>query len=618
MNIIQIQNDLKGVDDNQLVEYVKNPQGQVPSYLALTELSRRKNARAAAKPTQPTPTQTVVDQELAPEPTAEPGIASLPLPDDMFNEQNFAQGGIVKFAGRDGSLVRYNPDGSLVIDYQGLQYRNLGQPNPRSPQGEVGSIAPYMTMENVKKFDAEKVAERLNPSTPAVAQPQSQPYNRDFMDSYNEYQSYLDNPNKAVVDPDTEQSMWQKGVNSLFGDTPKSKYEQARQKEYNEMIEASGGRFQIPGITEGAGAGPFTPTTQGYKDAYKNRDRLLEEFAAGKYDPTKNGTPLTTKKGAEETKTKSSNTATAKSPPSVGNTPAEAEIEGGIASLNTAPLTEGFIKYNKPADRSADWDKLLTPEKTVKEGMDEYYSNMGEDTERAGLKSRIAEMRAKTAEDEKDAPWMALANAGFAMAAGDSPFALKNAAVGGIAGIKDFANSKEQIQNAEERTYALESKLASDMRAEKSAALQYGQNSKQAIDKQNMTAKTGKLAYQASRDELNAKQDLEANIASANLGVKVKEIKLLENRIQAAMAETTSSNGRVELQNYITGYSNIMREANDRITEIRKNIGLGQQPTADEVTEINALQKSAIDAMDNIDAILSKTKVNSKGWKSVD
>ena len=34
MNIIKLQDMLRGVDDNALINYVQNPQGEVPSYLA--------------------------------------------------------------------------------------------------------------------------------------------------------------------------------------------------------------------------------------------------------------------------------------------------------------------------------------------------------------------------------------------------------------------------------------------------------------------------------------------------------------------------------------------------------------------------------------------------------
>ena len=45
MNIIKIQDQLKSIPDQTLVGYVQNPTGQVPTYLALSELQRRKEMR---------------------------------------------------------------------------------------------------------------------------------------------------------------------------------------------------------------------------------------------------------------------------------------------------------------------------------------------------------------------------------------------------------------------------------------------------------------------------------------------------------------------------------------------------------------------------------------------
>ena len=45
MNIIQVQNRLKGVTDDALIQYVENPTGEVPTYLALGEIGRREGIR---------------------------------------------------------------------------------------------------------------------------------------------------------------------------------------------------------------------------------------------------------------------------------------------------------------------------------------------------------------------------------------------------------------------------------------------------------------------------------------------------------------------------------------------------------------------------------------------
>jgi hypothetical protein len=125
INIIKIQDDLKGAPDDTLVGYVQNPTGQVPTYLALSELERRKRMRASYQANKPE--EKTVAEDLVAE--AQPGIAALPegqpmqvamqpppempvqqmaqggladlgMDNQMFNEENFATGGIVAF--KDG------------------------------------------------------------------------------------------------------------------------------------------------------------------------------------------------------------------------------------------------------------------------------------------------------------------------------------------------------------------------------------------------------------------------------------------------------------------------------------------------------------------------------------
>ena len=131
MNIIQLQNMLRGAPDEALINYVQNPQGQVPSYLVLSELQRRKDTRAkyqaeqapessvAEDLTQPAQPQGGLGM-LADQPQMQEddqGVASLPVPDDMYDEENFAGGGIVAF--EDGGGVKYD-DGSVGYPVGGL------------------------------------------------------------------------------------------------------------------------------------------------------------------------------------------------------------------------------------------------------------------------------------------------------------------------------------------------------------------------------------------------------------------------------------------------------------------------------------------------------------------
>lgn len=150
MNIIQVQNRLKGVTDEALVQYINNPTGDVPTYLALGEIGRREDVRkeyeaAQAEQPQKTVAEEMVAQLSTPtgigaltnnmgpkmppeevmstsESISETGIAPLPTPN---MPQNFKRGGIVGYAnggGIDFSQTNindsiYNPNtGAMLTD----------------------------------------------------------------------------------------------------------------------------------------------------------------------------------------------------------------------------------------------------------------------------------------------------------------------------------------------------------------------------------------------------------------------------------------------------------------------------------------------------------------------
>jgi len=145
MNIVKLQNMLRGVADEALIGYVQNPQGEVPSYLALSELQRRKDTRAKYQADQ-APESSVAEDitqaqpsglaMLAKNPAAQnapmsQGVADLPVADDMYQDQNFAGGGIVAFA--DGGMLK------KARDY-------LLPPSPTTMRGLQGKtrLSPFM------------------------------------------------------------------------------------------------------------------------------------------------------------------------------------------------------------------------------------------------------------------------------------------------------------------------------------------------------------------------------------------------------------------------------------------------------------------------------------------
>ena len=164
MNIIKLQNMLRGVPDDALIGYVQNPQGEVPSYLALSELQRRKDTRAKYQAEQAPETsvaedlgqETMSDQGglamLAGQPQMQmedQGVASLPVDDDMYDEENFAGGGIVAFA----------PGGPVYPNYEGPATSAIG----RGLSSITGGLKGYVDKKS-QLMDIQRQIETLQPN----------------------------------------------------------------------------------------------------------------------------------------------------------------------------------------------------------------------------------------------------------------------------------------------------------------------------------------------------------------------------------------------------------------------------------------------------------------------
>lgn len=186
MNLVQIQENLKDLPTQAIMGYANGSNPEVPPYMALSELNRRKSMeqRAAQPPTQSVKDQLEAEvgqqppqgmpqgapmpqspQGIAQLPGAQPqqppgmppqmpqqpqgapqgmaggGLAGLPIPDDMFN---YAPGGIVAFA--QGKLVM-GPGGELIEEEDAgedeaaalMSNRMQGPPTPAP--GSIDSMA---------------------------------------------------------------------------------------------------------------------------------------------------------------------------------------------------------------------------------------------------------------------------------------------------------------------------------------------------------------------------------------------------------------------------------------------------------------------------------------------
>ena len=127
-NIIQMEDDLKNVSDEQLVEYMQNPPSGMPQFLTLQEMDRRREMRESFQATQGQPQQNIA-QELTSYtagggqqgPQGQQGIGSLPA------------------GSAGGAEMQSRMNGNAPVPYRGGQVQSMGQ-----PQGQATMGAPPM------------------------------------------------------------------------------------------------------------------------------------------------------------------------------------------------------------------------------------------------------------------------------------------------------------------------------------------------------------------------------------------------------------------------------------------------------------------------------------------
>jgi hypothetical protein len=383
MNLLKIQDMLKGAPDQALVGYVQNPSGQVPTYLALSELQRRKEMRASYQADKPEDKSVAEDLVQESQPQPQPGIAALPqgkpmqqamqppaeMPTqqmaqgglaeldvgDMYNENNYANGGIIAFAGKDGSEVKADEPTSWLG-------RNIGAPLKNWYQREHDAM---MRDDAIEAYKLEH------------------------------------------------------------------------------------------------GVMPWTAQTLAERNAYDLGLTNLKAKSSG-------------------------NTPPAKEYPS-GNKIPGADVAPPATDPNAKPAAEAKPAPAAEVDPFAALRKQLVPgtpekQKTAKEFMADYTAMLGEDPNAAAAKDRLAKMEARANKQEEQVPWMALAKAGFAMAAGKSPHALQNIAEGATVGVTDYASAKDKLEQLRDKHFELQSQLDRQARAEQVSAATYGANSKEHQD----------------------------------------------------------------------------------------------------------------------------------------
>jgi hypothetical protein len=421
MNIIKIQNQLKNAPDDALVGYVQNPTGHVPTYLALSELQRRKEMRSSYQANKPEEKSVAEDlvQESQPQMSQE-GVGALPAgqpmqqamqpPPEMPMEQ-MAQGGLAELdTGNMFDENNYASGGIVAFDEGG------DVPGYAGPDGSY-----------------------VNPDM------YGKPTNQSFLDKLRFGFSSPDEMRKANMGEGMPR-------NPFMGYMPDANRDPMTiQAQIGELYK----QLNIPGADK----------TAIYQQINELEGRNKNPYKMGGYELTKQDlAPAQPPKPQDKNKGK-----------------------GGPNPFDT----------------------MISKEKSLKELSDEYMGILGEDKGAKKLSDRLAKMDEKAVKQEQQAPWLALAKAGFEMAntraeygkAAETPFA--SLARGAGAGIKDYAESKEALNKLEEKRFVLENELSKQARAEQVAALKYGQDSKQHTEQMNKTIQLAKIKDSTERELAN-------------------------------------------------------------------------------------------------------------------
>ena len=484
MNILKLQNELKGVPDNALIGYVQNPTGNVPSYLALSELQRRKDMREKYQ-AQQAPQSSVADdlqqpaapqvqpQQAMPEPQAQ-GVAGLPVPDQMFSGQGMAAGGIVAFD--DGGDVEMNLNKQRALNLDLIPSLNVetGKQNYTTPESALynaltGNI-PFNLGPFGKLYNFAMKGKLNDGSTVGQNLYDDMMKSRTKMAEGGEVPSYA-GPYGSYVNP------------SLYG---------GEVKEYINPYK-SPKLFGEDLYGEGLlGPNPDQDTIRAFENQRSMnpfisgmpRTDLADEYARLRLKASKN---QATQQDYDRMNTINESMRPAENYPTGGGPDSATSLAALKQSTDKAAMDKqrDLAKEKEKAIRNIYAPKGGTTGaregvKSLSDYAKEFRDVVGEDPMQAKLAARMEKMDAASAKQAEQAPWMALAQAGFGIAAGKSPYALQNIAAGAMEGVKSYGDAQDKMAALEDKRFALMNDMAKAQRAEQLAIASKGADSRDA------------------------------------------------------------------------------------------------------------------------------------------
>ena len=451
-NPIKLQNDLRLIPTATLIQYVQGMNPNVPSYMALGVLKERKEMEAKYE----------AENQKAPESSVAEDLTQAP------------QGGVQMLAG--------NPMGNQVPQGMPTDQGVAGLPIPDqmfSGQGmAAGGIVAFDDGGDVNYAGGGMVA--FTPGGDVA----SKRYQAALEDSYLSPGSLYAGAKDLLgfpmqyawtTDPVTGKLVRRKDVEGMSPNL--DAYRKAAElKKRGLLAEAD--------TLEKAAASPQV-----------NR-KGLASIDTSTAEP---GMTFTRDELADITQSRNFPTVKTEAPPPPKATQVAADEEG-LASL-----------YSPVKDRSAEIDALIRPtEGMAEERMARYQKMVGDLPNKDKLEALVQKYETGAAEQERTAPWMALAKAGFSMAGGKSPFAIQNLAEGAQAGLADYVQARDRLEKLRDKQIDVQYKLDNAAYERKRAAAESGLKSEDYQQAKNDEAKLKKIDYQTNLQVQNQKNKINA------------------------------------------------------------------------------------------------------------
>jgi len=564
MNIVKLQNQLKSIPVETLIQYVQGMNPEVPSYLALAEIKNRKdmeskyasqNQQAPEKSVAEDLTQAPDQSGLAmlagntmgnPTPQGAPagqGVADLPIPDQMFSGQGMAAGGIVAF--EDGGDVAASDAAPMSADmattstapgyadmsYDALVASGVHPMNAAALKGMLPTTGTYTgatagpAFASSSPYGTDMTGEMMRVSPEALRYSYgvgrgTSPY---AGSAYSSIRKEMGSPGYAdggmvAFGPggDVASKRYQAALEDSYL-SPGSLYAGAKDLlgmpfQYGWTTDPVTGKLVRKKDIEG-----MTPSLDAYRKAAELRKQgllaeadTLEKAAASPQVNRKGlasidtstaepGMTFTRDELADITQSRNFPTVKTEAPPPPKATQVAADEEG-LASL-----------YSPVKDRSAEIDALIRPtEGMAEERMARYQKMVGDLPNKDKLEALVQKYETGAAEQERMAPWMALAKAGFSMAGGKSPFAIQNLAEGAQAGLADYVQARDRLEKLRDKQIDVQYKLDNAAYERKRAAAESGLKSEDYQQAKNDEAKLKKIDYQTNLQVQNQKNKINA------------------------------------------------------------------------------------------------------------